>query len=174
MTWAYIEASNSSITEYDQLPKNWKNISNFFALEENSITLKALGWYVLFDKSTPITNDLLEYHGEPEYSIDHELGVVTKVTPVLIKDNPPTEAEIHAEYRQAFMENLRRQRNQLLKESDWTQMLDIQHNKPDTWITVWREYRQALRDLPQLYMQDYYINIIDTNQIRWPQMPTVN
>lgn len=30
---------------YDKLPDNWKNISNFFALEGEDKYLESLGWY---------------------------------------------------------------------------------------------------------------------------------
>lgn len=39
---------------------------------------------------------------------------------------------------------LRRQRDQLLKDSDWTQIPDCTVDK-----TAWATYRQALRDLPE-------------------------
>ena len=39
---------------------------------------------------------------------------------------------------------LRRERDRLLSESDWTQMPDV----PEATRTAWQTYRQALRDLP--------------------------
>jgi len=39
---------------------------------------------------------------------------------------------------------LRRQRNQLLKDSDWTQVIDAPVDQ-----AAWATYRQALRDLPE-------------------------
>jgi len=39
---------------------------------------------------------------------------------------------------------LRRERDRLLTESDWTQMPDV----PEATRTAWQTYRQALRDLP--------------------------
>ena len=43
------------------------------------------------------------------------------------------------------MENLRRRRNQLLIESDWTQSRDVFLPNDEEWKT----YRQQLRDLPK-------------------------
>lgn len=40
---------------------------------------------------------------------------------------------------------VRAERNRLLAESDWTQLLDI----PEATRASWAVYRQALRDLPQ-------------------------
>lgn len=54
---------------------------------------------------------------------------------------------------------VRAQRNQLLKDSDWTQGRDI----PDATATAWAIYRQALRDLPQ---QEGF-----PTDITWPQQP---
>jgi hypothetical protein len=42
-----------------------------------------------------------------------------------------------------YVQSMRAARNQLLAESDWTQLPDAQCNK-----TVWATYRQALRDFP--------------------------
>ena len=41
------------------------------------------------------------------------------------------------------MAQIRSQRNQLLKDCDWTQVADCTADK-----TAWATYRQALRDLP--------------------------
>ena len=43
------------------------------------------------------------------------------------------------------MKNLRRRRNQLLTESDWTQSRDVFLPNDEEWKT----YRQQLRDLPK-------------------------
>ena len=55
-------------------------------------------------------------------------------------------AEMSAEEIQvakdSAMANIRGQRNQLLKECDWTQIADSTANKP-----AWATYRQALRDV---------------------------
>lgn len=41
--------------------------------------------------------------------------------------------------------NIREKRNNLLRESDWTQVKDI----PESVSTAWATYRQLLRDIPQ-------------------------
>jgi len=60
----------------------------------------------------------------------------------------PTDEEIEAEVERLIAEQpakeARAQRNRLLVESDWTQVLDAPVNHE-----TWAEYRQALRDLPQ-------------------------
>jgi hypothetical protein len=54
---------------------------------------------------------------------------------------------------------LREKRNQLLSESDWTQMPDVNlPNKAD-----WDTYRQALRDLPS--------NVVNPFAVEWPKDP---
>jgi hypothetical protein len=52
-------------------------------------------------------------------------------------------AEDLASRTEGKKEELRNQRNQLLKDSDWTQVADSPVNKD-----VWAAYRQALRDVP--------------------------
>jgi len=53
-----------------------------------------------------------------------------------------TAEEIQAA-KDSAMANIRGQRNQLLKDSDWTQIADCTADK-----VAWATYRQALRDLP--------------------------
>lgn len=53
-----------------------------------------------------------------------------------------TAEEIQAA-KDSAMANIRGQRNQLLKDSDWTQISDCTADK-----TAWANYRQQLRDLP--------------------------
>jgi kynurenine formamidase len=58
------------------------------------------------------------------------------------------------------MESLRRKRNRLLTETDWTQSRDVTLPNDAEWAT----YRQALRDLPA--------NTIDPANPTWPTNPS--
>ena len=53
----------------------------------------------------------------------------------------------------------RQKRNELLKESDWTQLNDI----PESTQLLWQSYRQALRDIPDSVGFPYNID--------WPTIP---
>jgi len=57
-------------------------------------------------------------------------------------------------------EQMRRRRNVLLYETDWTQARDVVLTNDDEWKT----YRQSLRNLPE--------NISDITNITWPVPPT--
>ena len=56
----------------------------------------------------------------------------------------------------------RKQRDQLLKDSDWTQIVDYDL-VTDKEKALWAEYRQALRDLPETYP--------NSADIIWPSKP---
>ncbi len=56
---------------------------------------------------------------------------------------------------------IRQKRNQLLAESDWTQMLDVPLDDADR--EAWRQYRQALRDIPQRFER--------ADDVVWPSKP---
>ena len=56
----------------------------------------------------------------------------------------------------------REQRDQLLKESDWTQISDYALISEEERV-LWEEYRQLLRDLPETYP--------DPADIVWPTHP---
>jgi hypothetical protein len=171
--WALVEDQVVK-EEVSEFPKNWKNISNFFALESDTEKLKQLGWYQLVDVTQPITDDFLQYHGSPDYSIDHEQGVVTKNRPILVHANPMSQEERHAQARESFLMSLREERKVRLLESDWTQSADLQMIKSDEWKVAWAGYRQTLRDLPQVYSKEELLSVIDINQVDWPVMPEID
>jgi septation ring formation regulator EzrA len=55
---------------------------------------------------------------------------------------------------------VRSTRNQILSESDWTQLPDV----PKEVQELWKDYRQQLRDLPS--------NFKDSQSITWPKPPS--
>ena len=80
----------------------------------------------------------------------------------------PSESDLEAKFetvkkRENFAK-LRRQRNKLLKESDWTQGNDVS----DSVKTKWQSYRQLLRDLPSV---ETPTDMFLTN-ITWPTKPS--
>jgi hypothetical protein len=168
--WAYVE-NNVVVEEHVNLPANWRNFSNFFALEDNPEFLKSLNWYELVDDTQPITNDFVQYHGDLQYTIDHDLALVRKNKPILVRDNPVSEEERRTQHRQSFFRSLREERKTRLQESDWTQSFDLQNTKNYEWRQAWAEYRQALRDLPQVYEQDQYRDMLDLDAVHWPPIP---
>lgn len=66
--------------------------------------------------------------------------------------------------REQAISEMKAERRDRLYDSDWTQGEDspLSTEKKAEWAT----YRQALRDLP-----DSHTNIIDTNDIVWPEEP---
>ena len=56
-----------------------------------------------------------------------------------------------------YFESMRTARNNLLAESDWTQLPDAQCNK-----TAWATYRQALRDFPATWIESPEADFPDT------------
>lgn len=57
------------------------------------------------------------------------------------------------------LDNLRRERNKLLVESDWTQLPDI----PESTKNAWQTYRQGLRDITETYSS--------LDDVVWPDKP---
>ena len=71
--------------------------------------------------------------------------------PYTIEELTPEEIAINQEKkRQLDWIPFREQRDQLLKDSDWTQIDDYSLVTPEE-KALWAEYRQALRDLPDTY-----------------------
>tara|TARA_Y100000296_G_C5154254_1_gene248115 strand:- start:565 stop:966 length:402 start_codon:yes stop_codon:yes gene_type:complete len=69
------------------------------------------------------------------------------------------QAKCKAEEEAKAWEKIRRKRNQLLQESDWTQFPDSPLT--DEQKTAWNNYRQKLRDIPQDFK--------DPEKVEWPK-----
>ncbi|HIF6022973.1 TPA: tail fiber assembly protein [Vibrio parahaemolyticus] len=63
----------------------------------------------------------------------------------------------------AKWEHVRVKRDQLMRDTDWTQVPDSQLTEDKK--TEFAAYRQALRDIPQTYS--------DPDAVIWPEKPTV-
>ncbi len=87
----------------------------------------------------------------------------------------PTEEEVNAKIKELETAEpfllLRRERNRLIAETDWTQLKDI-----DLDIIRernWKNYRQALRDLPA--KSNPKLNSmggLDMSSVTWPTIPS--
>ncbi|EGR9008894.1 MULTISPECIES: tail fiber assembly protein [Vibrio] len=69
-----------------------------------------------------------------------------------------TEESIESKWRE-----VRRIRDELIKQTDFTQMTDAPLD--DTKKAEFTAYRQALRDIPQTYS--------DPDAVVWPEKPTI-
>ena len=73
-------------------------------------------------------------------------GQRVELTAEEISQREAEEAAWNAGAFDRAMADLRSRRNQLLASSDWTQVADVALTVEQD--TAWRDYRQALRDLP--------------------------
>ena len=73
-------------------------------------------------------------------------GQRVELTDAEISQREAEEAAWNAGAFDRAIAELRSRRNQLLASSDWTQCADVALTVEDD--TAWRDYRQALRDLP--------------------------
>lgn len=61
------------------------------------------------------------------------------------------------DYEEQLLVKMRNQRNELLKQSDWTQLEDAPVNKQ-----AWAAYRQQLRDFPTTWIPSDKVQFPDT------------
>lgn len=109
-----------------------------------------------------IAEALAELTPNAEWTIDGES--YEGITWLSSDITQPTKTEVTAKIAELEagepLRLLRRDRNQKLKTSDWTQGADV----PNTIKTPWATYRQALRDLPA--------NTSDPSNPTWPTEPS--
>ena len=87
----------------------------------------------------------------------------------------PTEEEINTKLNQLVTEEpfklLREERNRLIAETDWTQLKDI--SLDSIREKNWKEYRQALRDLPNESTPKLDSSgKLDMSSVTWPDKPS--
>lgn len=151
--------NNKIIEQHDLLPKDWRHVSGLRMLKDNEEMLNSLGWYTV--SKVPVDYDSSLYHVTSyEYKFEnntaYEIPILTPVEPV------PEENVFLLE-----LERIRSQRDKLLMETDWTQLADVQSLHDNNWKTAWANYRQQLRDLPNLCSTGQ-INIYE---VIWPIKP---
>lgn len=161
--YAYVE-NGEIVTTVDVLPKSWKNISGLHLLVDDIPSLISTGWYPI-QKLPEDFNPELSYLNGYTYEL-HE-DYVNQV-PTIIDYTEQELAERLEQKKNNFFSYIRSQRDILLKDTDWTMVVDVTENKTEEWVSSWKTYRQELRDLPQTYADttDY-----DTNNIIWPKHP---
>ena len=87
----------------------------------------------------------------------------------------PTEEEVNQKVYELEQEEpltlLREERNRLIAETDWTQLKDV--DMDIIRERNWKNYRQALRDLPSKSRPrlDIYGNL-DMSSVSWPTKPS--
>jgi hypothetical protein len=151
MRYVYVE--NGQVTQGPVLlPRTWNNISNFNALDDQS--LKQFGWYphrfvpAIVDETIVVTGST--------FVVENDEVVEYQTT------RTKTESEIAEEINQKWI-NIRSQRAIYVQESDWTQIADVPMS--DEKKLEWATYRQSLRDIT---------NYESPDEVVWPEKPSMD
>jgi len=159
----YVHIENGTITEYhDKLPQNWRNVSGLNLLSTQE--LLALGWYWVENISDHHDYDT-QYIAGYDYEI---LEDYVKQIPDIRTYTPEELAERKIQHKESMMDQLRRERDDKLRECDWTQVNDVLELCGEEWVNSWRVYRQQLRDLPEIYDE---MDVDTWGPINWPTPP---
>lgn len=170
----YAHIEDGKITGvYDLYPDNWRNISNFYLLANDTDTLRSLGWRNIV-KTIPTYNSDTQYVGNPIHTIidDDVIETYEIVDIVFAEIVYQTEEELAAiklAQHNSAMETLRQKRDQLLAETDFTQLADIIKINGTELTQLYEEYRQALRDLPSSYESDS--EFVNESTVTYPTYP---
>ena len=170
----YAHIENGTITGvYDLYPDNWRNISNFYLLANDTDTLHGLGWRTIV-KSTPSYNSDTQYVGNPIHTIEDDnvietYEIVDIVFSEIIYQTEEELAAIKLAQHNSAMETLRNKRDKLLAETDFTQLADMIKINGIELTQLYEEYRQALRDLPSSYEIDS--EFVSESTVTYPTKP---
>lgn len=162
----FVLIENNQIVEYhDLLPKNWKNVSGLHLAKDDEEFLNNLGWYTV-NKVELYPIEGLQYIDGYDYTFENNIVLETPIIKNSIIPEPEPEKTPEELFEIALLE-LRKQRDLLLAECDWTQLADVQATYSTTWKTNWSTYRQELRDLPNRCISGE-LNIYS---FEWPTKP---
>jgi hypothetical protein len=156
--WAYVE--NNTVKErHDFLPKSWKNVSRLDKLIDDVNLLNNLGWF-------KVEKEYQDYDNSTQRIIGYNYEFTdNKVIESLQLEDYIEEKPTFEKLKETFLNDLREKRNELLRESDWSQSTDIQNLIDDETKNAWINYRQTLRNLPKVYESN---EVLDLNQVEWP------
>jgi hypothetical protein len=178
----YAHIENNQITGvYDLLPDNWRNISNFSALNDQAF-IHTLGWRTIV-KESPDYNIDTQTLGFPSYRIEDDNVIETievinlpvyiapvAPEPVVLSEEQLLLAKINTHIN--AMAQLRMTRDTLLTATDYTQLADVIALNGEQLTTAYNTYRQELRDLPTLYENDP--EFLDASTAVYPVIPGSN
>ena len=159
--WVHIE--NNEITgQYDLLPNNWRNVSGLNLAADDLPFLKSVGWYSV-TKQHESYDESTHYVSEYNYEIRENDVLET----IILTEKEPEPIEEFSTLKYKLIEELRKKRNELLISSDWTQLQVVQNLLDESTKNKWIVYRQALRDIVQVYSENEVVNIA---QVNWPSL----
>ena len=161
--YAHVE-NNEIVGVYDNLPANWRNVSNFYALPEN--ILETLGWYKLV-KQIPTFDSETQKLSDPVHYFDN--GTAYETFNVVSKGLPPTPSE-----EQVYLEQQRKLNDQ------WILVRALRDEKMKDFEWRYTRYERHLRlgltqidtlESLDLYMQQLadITNQEDPFNLIWPE-----
>jgi len=149
--YCYIE-NNEIVLINQDLPINWKNVSNFYALPES--ILKTYGWL-------PLT---VETENKPVFVSSSYIIEEDRVREVIVTRDKTSEEIEEEQNKELEMQwyQIRNQRDELLKQSDLLVLIDKWETLTEERKEEIRVYRRALRDIPQTFQ--------DPTEVVWPNL----
>lgn len=175
----YAHIENNEITGvYDLLPDNWRNISNFSSLINETDFLYSLGWRTIV-KHNPEHDVVYQRLGSPSYQIEGD-DVVETIEIINLPRPSTNEVVVESlseeqlltqqlQHHNNALAILRSKRDALLTETDFTQLQDVIAINGVELSQQYTTYRQALRDLPLTYEADPAF--IDESVVIYPTKP---
>jgi hypothetical protein len=161
--WVHVE-NNEVKGQYDLLPNNWRNVSGLNLAKEDLPFLKSLGWYPVTKQTEDYdntTHTISSYNYEIRENDVYETYTLNEIQIPVVNS---------AELKNNFMIKLRNKRNQKLIETDWTQLADIQKSFDMETKYKWISYRQKLRDITEVYLEN---DVTDINLVNWPKITNI-
>lgn len=167
--FAFVE-NNTIVGVYDLLPKNWKNISNFYALDDWEY-LNSLGWFEII-KVIPVYNIYTQkLDNARHYIVD---GIVYEsyhvidlpiVQPIVERELTPEEMELlNQQSIQNQWNEVRKIRDELMRDFEWRYSRYYRNERLNlTQIDNMSQMDEYMQQLADITLQNNPFEII------WPE-----
>lgn len=170
VAWVVVE-QNKIVEEYDNVPECWRNVSNFNTLQDDFKTMRSFGWFPVYTIDLGEIDPYTQEYSEWSMSWDEENLRYVRTRKINARAFPIDPNAEKAEQRNSFMRSLRAKRNELISQSDWTQLPDVITLQTEELRNGWLTYRTSLRDLPTYY-DEHFPDMTNFADISWPTPPS--
>lgn len=140
-------------------------MKNYLIEKDNRVFVKSVSGYVP-KNSIGVVPNFISKEDFPYVTyreVPHEFIPDTMIKEIYLDEDAKAlgDAALAAEVEEKVWTELRRKRDTLLKDSDFSQLQDAPLTAQQ--VTDWQVYRQALRDFPE--------NVVDVYNPIWPTKP---
>lgn len=164
--WVFID-NGVVVEQYDDLPKNWRNITGLDLSANDLPFLRSVGWYPV-QKNYETFNIATHKQTGINFVLQGDIVIESNIVEAKTQTDLDLDDFYNRQQISIARQTMRDFRDKLLAQSDWTQAADLQAEMSESQKTAWKNYRQALRDFPETFES---LGTYNVSEIIFPKKP---